>query len=109
MINTEIEETEMNKTNKTNTRQATRECAPTGQLLRSTVYALLAGVGLLFTGSAAFAQGDNSNLLTGWSCDSDGDGTVDDDDYVRIEDLGRRHCDRRDETRRVEEGDDDRD
>ena len=37
---------------------------PRGQLLRSTVYALLAGVALLFTGSAAFAQGDNSNLLT---------------------------------------------
>ena len=105
MINTEIEETEMNNTNNTNTRHAARECAPRGQLLRSTVYALLAGVALLFTGSAAFAQGDNSNLLTGWSCDSDGDGTVDDDDYVRIEISGGGTV-IGETTRRVEEGDD---
>ena len=105
MINTEIEETEMNNTNNTNTRHAARECAPRGQLLRSTVYALLAGVALLFTGSAAFAQGDNSNLLTGWSCDSDGDGTVDDDDYVRIEISGGGTV-IGETKRRVEEGDD---
>ena len=104
MINTEIEETEMNNTNNTNTRHAARECAPRGQLLRSTVYALLAGVALLFTGSAAFAQGDNSNLLTGWSCDSDGDGTVEDDDYVRLKIAGGGTT-IGDEIQRVEEGD----
>ena len=103
MINTEIEETEMNNTNNTNTRHAARECAPRGQLLRSTVYALLAGVALLFTGSAAFAQGDNSNLLTGWSCDSDGDGTVEDDDYVRLKISGGGTT-IGDEKQRVEEG-----
>ena len=64
---------------------------------------LLAGM-LLVTGNTAFAQGDSSNLLPGWSCDSDGDGTVEDDDYVRLKIAGGGTT-IGDEIQRVEEGD----
>ena len=73
------------------------------QQLKLVVCILLAAM-LLLTGNAAFAQGDSSNLLTSWSCDSDGDGTVDDDDYVRIEISGGGAV-IGETTRRVEEGD----
>ena len=64
---------------------------------------LLAGI-LLVTGNTAFAQGDSSNLLPGWSCDSDGDGTVDDDDYVRLK-IASGGTTIGEEIQRVEEGD----
>ena len=72
--------------------------------LGSAVAAGLAAVMLLVTGNVAFAQGDSSNLLPGWTCDSDGDGTVEDDDYVRLEISGGGTV-IGETTRRVEEGD----
>ena len=74
------------------------------QQLKLVVCILLAAM-LLLTGNTAFAQGDSSNLLTGWSCDSDGDGTVEDDDYVRLKISGGGTV-IGETKRRVEEGDD---
>ena len=95
----------MDNTDNTSSRHAARERARKTQRQSSAVCALLASVMLLVTGNAAFAQGDSSNLLPGWSCDSDGDSTVEEDDFVRIEISGGGTA-IGDETRRVEEGDD---
>ena len=94
----------MDNTNTTGSRHAARERARRTQRRRSAVCALLASVMLLVTGSAAFAQGNSSNLLSGWSCDSDGDGTVEDDDYVRLKISGGGNT-IGNAKRRVEEGD----
>ena len=78
----------MDDTDNTNSSHAARERARRTQGRKSNLCPLLASLVLLFTASTAFAQGDSSNLLTGWSCDSDGDGTVEDDDYVRVKISG---------------------
>ena len=82
-----------------------RSTAGPGQARRgSALCTLLASVTLLFTGTAALAQGNSTNLLTGWSCDSDGDGTVEDDDYARLKITGGGST-IDDRKQRVEEGD----
>ena len=81
-----------------------RSTAGPGQARRgSALCTLLASVTLLFTGTAALAQGNSTNLLTGWSCDSDGDGTVEDDDYARLKITGGGST-IGDKKQRVEEG-----
>ena len=94
----------MDNTNTTGSRHRARKHDPRTQGRSSALCALAASVVLLLTGSAVFAQGDSSNLLTGWSCDSDGDGMVENDDYVRIEISGGGTV-IGETTRRVEEGD----
>ena len=93
----------MDNTNTTGSRHRARKHDPRTQGRSSALCALAASVVLLLTGSAVFAQGDSSNLLTGWSCDSDGDGTVEDDDYVRLKISGGGTT-IGDEKQRVEEG-----